>query len=131
MATGRDRDSTHLIKRDLRQDHGGGPEEMKGHPKRKRDKRWCKGKEGREHRWEHKVIYSWTNSSGQTFEQKRWVCLGCGKHEYTKPKQPPVIPSHKHDYSDTKIESNWWDNRQKLWEVCMICGREGKYIYVD
>lgn len=105
-------------------------DEVVGGPKRKRDKRWCKGKEGRQHRWEYTVIYSWTNSAGDVFEQKRWVCQGCGKQEYGLPKPSPSIPNHKHRYTDTKIESNWWDDREKLYEVCSICGREGKFIYV-
>lgn len=122
MATGRDKDSTHLIRRDFRQDHGGGPEEMKGRPKRKAGP-WCK-KEGRQHRWESYVHYRWTDYQGNVRESHKWRCLSCGKSEWNWPR--PAIPSHKHDYRGTRIENNWWDDREVIYEYCTVCNKRGR-----
>ena len=122
MATGRDQDSTHLIRRDFRQDHGGGPEEMKGHPKRRSGK-WCK-KEGRQHRWERYVHWRYVNSDGEVREYHRYRCLGCGKTEWNHP--PLAIPRHRHKYDGTRIEDSWWDDRQTIYEFCTVCNKRGK-----
>lgn len=125
MATGRNDHAWRtngLIRRDFRQDHGSGPEEIKRHPKRKSGL-WCK-KEGRQHRWERFSYMKYKNYKGETVENYKWRCQGCGKIEWNLPRIP--IPSHKHDYRGTRIENNWWDDQEVIYEYCIICNKRGR-----
>lgn len=113
-----------LAKRDF-QHSKDGPEEITRHPKR-RNKRWCKGKEGREHRWEQRERwrYTYENPDGTKYDRVsyNWVCAGCGKTEWSQPKPP--IPKHDHCYCITKISQRW--KREEIYEQCCICGGKGK-----
>lgn len=114
----------------------GGPEEITRHPKRKsKGNRWCKGKEGREHRYEQVVWYSYKrrDSAGKEYVQNtyRWICQGCGKVSWNKP--APVVPKHDHHFCVTKTGESGWgrSKREEVWEECCVCGRRGKtYSYL-
>lgn len=119
-----------LAKRDF-QHSKDGPEEITGHPKRRGNKQWCKGKAGRNHDWQYVVVREWM-SNGTIHEkhvveqEKRWVCQKCKKVCWGTP--PPPTVSHKHDYSGTLIEEAWWGDYQTIYEVCTICGKRGKSL---
>lgn len=120
-----------IAKRDFRHSKDG-PEEIKGRPKRK--SKWCKGKEGREHRYEQVLWYShkYTDSLGneRVSNTYRWVCQGCGKRSYGKP--TPAVPKHEHHYCVTKISDRRWKHAQEIYEECCVCGGKGRsYKFYD
>lgn len=112
--------------RDFRQSKDG-PEEIKGHPKR-RSKKWCKNKEGREHVWEQVVWYSYKYIDSYGKERirnsYRWRCKGCGKIEWSEPK--PDVGKHEHCYCITKIAERRWRNFEMIYEECCVCGGQGR-----
>lgn len=61
-------------------------------PKRKKrdTKRWCKGVENREHIWSLTKTYTYWSD---------WVCVKCGKKEWTRPKHGLIrtISYHSND----------------------------------
>ena len=137
MATGRDGsnyNATSLIRRDFRQDHGSGPEEMNGRPKH-RGSNWCKGKVGREHNWEYKVVREdtrkvWNEDRYVVEQTRRWVCTKCNKQSWGSPFHRGQS-NHKHEYTETVIdESNLIIGWATMYEACK-CGRLGKSIYID
>jgi hypothetical protein len=80
------------------------PETPARHRAKKNTKRWCKGKEGREHGWEFIVPdygmlafnqgCRWSRWSSPLRPQRKWfcyhywVCKNCGKIDYNKRDQP-------------------------------------------
>lgn len=120
-----------IAKRDF-QHSKDGPEVIEGRPKKKsKSKRWCKGKEGREHRWKYTVVREWRRKIYGTEDyvveqERRWICQGCGKVSWGRP--APVMPEHKHCFCDTKINRLW--KREEIFEACCVCGKRGKsYSY--
>lgn len=137
MATGRENSDWHesgLIRRDFRQDHGSGPEEITRHPKR-RNRKWCRGKEGRKHDTE-KVVwisYDWTDNCGKTHTTNyyRWECKVCGKSFYSRP--APIAPEHEHHFCITQTSESGYrlKKRENIWEECCVCGQRGRsYSYL-
>lgn len=65
--------------------------------KKKDTKRWCKGKESREHIWKLTQVYSWWSD---------YVCVNCNKREWGTPKHGYIrcIAYHSNDeFVDTLI----------------------------
>lgn len=107
--------------------HGGVTEEELPHrPRRSKNKRWCKGKEGREHRYEQVLWHSYKYTDSYGIERQvyryRWICQGCGKISWSAPVPEP--PEHTHCFCLTQIETRW--RREAIYEQCCICGRHGK-----
>ena len=84
MRISKDKDSwkaSGVIRRDFRRSHDG-PEVIRSRNKRKNLKRWCRGKEGKEHDFvvvPKRYEYSW-------FTSTKYVCTVCGKLEWRKGK---------------------------------------------
>lgn len=58
--------------------------------KKKDTRRWCKGKEGREHIWTLSKVYTYWSD---------WQCVSCSKKEWTRPKNGIIrtIAYHSND----------------------------------
>lgn len=119
-----------IAKRDF-QHSKDGPEVIEGRPKKKsKSKRWCKGKEGREHRYEQVIwyTYNYRDDDGNARQRHtyRWVCQGCGKVSWGRP--ATQAPEHEHCFCETKINRLW--KREEIFEACCVCGKHGKsYSY--
>lgn len=109
----------------------GGPEELPHRPTRRgKNKRWCKGKEGREHRYKQVIwyTYNYRDDDGKARQRHtyRWVCQGCGKVLWGGP--AAQAPEHEHCFCETKI--NRLRRREEIFEACCVCGKRGKsYSY--
>jgi hypothetical protein len=118
-----------LDKRDF-QHSKDGPEEMPHRPKNKKTratKQWCKGKIGREHKWEAVVWWSYLvrNADGTERRENRYrdMCAGCGMNKWNF---KPEVPKHEHDFSITKISEWNWRHYDEIYEECSICGGKGR-----
>jgi len=116
-----------LAKRDF-QHSKDGPEIIEGRPKSKsKNKQWCKGKEGRKHKFEPVVWYTYRfrNEDGTERLEHRYrnTCKLCGMIEWN---YKPPIPKHDHHFCITKINERWWKNAQEIYEQCCVCGGKGR-----
>jgi hypothetical protein len=106
-----------------------GPEVIEGSPKKKsKNKRWCKGKEGREHRYEQVIwyTYNYRDDDGKARQRHtyRWVCQGCKKVSWSRP--VTQVPEHEHCFCDTQITERRWKKVEEIFESCCVCGGKGR-----
>lgn len=66
---------------------------IKGHPKRKNTKKWCKGKEGRKHKLALFNKYTWRHG---------YKCLACGKEVLGH-----IKPEYRDNYEFVLSKDEW------------------------
>ena len=128
-----------IVRRDFRSGKVDYPErELRGKSKRKNTKRWCKGREGREHvpeikrTWQRSGVFDKNGKEILVVAYSEVVCSVCGANSWHMPDEvlAKVLPEKA---KQLELASKWcqeghlYDTQVTTWgstrKTCVMCGK--------